>query len=190
MSIRVSHWAWSVALPPTSKLLLMALADIADDVGACWPSHPALAAKCNLSDRTVRRVLILLQTQQLVFIEPRFKTNGSRTSNRYRLAIDTPQDNLSGATAIHGRGVRSGRPPTKGASLWADPPALEASLPMSRAARPLTSNTRGRGSTLASARSPKMTQRPGSGGKSTPCARPSYSAIVLSELSAKQRSVT
>src|SRR5665213_4232790 len=103
MSIRVSHWAWSVALPPTSKLLLMALADIADDVGACWPSHPALAAKCNLSDRTVRRVLILLQTQQLVFIEPRFKTNGSRTSNRYRLAIDTPQDNLAGAPAIHGR---------------------------------------------------------------------------------------
>ncbi len=28
--------------------------------------------------------------------------------------------------------VRSGRPPTKGATLWADPPALEASLPMSR----------------------------------------------------------
>lgn len=100
----MSHWAWSVALPPTPKLLLMALADIADDLGACWPSHPALAAKCNLSDRTVRRVLITLQAQELVYIEPRFKTNGSRTSNRYRLAVDIPQDNLSGAPATHGRG--------------------------------------------------------------------------------------
>ena len=96
MSIRTMTWAWSVALPPTSKLVLMALADIADDKGICWPSHPTLAAKCSLTDRTVRRVLLLLQAHQLVVIEPRFKTTGSRTSNRYRLAIDTPPDKLSG----------------------------------------------------------------------------------------------
>ena len=91
-------WAWSVALPPTSKLVLMALADIADDKGICWPSHPTLAVKCSLTDRTVRRVLALLQAHELVVIEPRFKTTGSRTSNRYRLAVDTPPDKLSGGT--------------------------------------------------------------------------------------------
>ena len=89
-------WAWSVALPPTSKLLLMALADIADDRGICWPSHPTLAAKCSLTDRTVRRILVLLQAYNLVVVEPRFKTTGSRTSNRYRLAVDIPPDKLSG----------------------------------------------------------------------------------------------
>jgi hypothetical protein len=89
-------WAWSIALPPTSKLVLMALADIADDLGGCWPSHPTLAAKCSLTDRTLRRVLCLLQAQKLVFIQPRFKTDGSRTSNRYQLAVDTPPDKLSG----------------------------------------------------------------------------------------------
>ena len=31
-------WAWSMALPPTSKLMLMALADIADDLGVCQSS--------------------------------------------------------------------------------------------------------------------------------------------------------
>ena len=82
------NWAWSIVLPPTSKLVLMALADIADDQGVCWPGHPTLAAKCSLSDRTLRRVLSFLQAQKLVFIEPRFNTNGSRTSNRYRLAVD------------------------------------------------------------------------------------------------------
>lgn len=89
-------WAWSAALPPTSKLVLMALADIADDLGICWPSHPTLAAKCSLTDRTLRRALCLLQAQKLVFIQPRFKTDGSRTSNRYQLAVDTPPDKLSG----------------------------------------------------------------------------------------------
>ena len=97
-------WAWSKALPPTSKLVLMALADIADDLGVCWPSHPTLAAKCSLTDRTLRRVLSLLQAQKLVFIEPRFNTNGSRTSNRYRLAVDTPPDKFSGGMVIRGQG--------------------------------------------------------------------------------------
>jgi hypothetical protein len=98
MSIRTMTWAWSVALPPTSKLVLMALADIADDRGVCWPSHPTLAAKCSLTDRTVRRILVLLQAHQLVVVEPRFKPTGSQTSNRYWLAVDTPPDKLSRGT--------------------------------------------------------------------------------------------
>ena len=110
MSIRVMTWAWSKALSPTSKLVLMALADIADDLGVCWPSHPTLAAKCSLSDRTLRRILSLLQAQKLIFIEPRFNTNGSRTSNRYRLAIDTPLDNLSGGMVMRGQGGGHGCP--------------------------------------------------------------------------------
>ena len=96
MSIRAMHWAWSIKLPPTAKLVLLSLADIADDSGACWPSHPTLAAKCTLTSRTVRRVLIQLRAQELVFVEPRFKSNGSRTSNRYRLPVDTPRTNCPG----------------------------------------------------------------------------------------------
>jgi Helix-turn-helix domain len=96
MSIRTMTWAWAVALPPTSKLVLMALADIADDRGVCWPSHPTLAAKCSLTDRTVRRILVLLQEHKLVVVERRFKATGSQTSNRYRLAVDTPRTNCPG----------------------------------------------------------------------------------------------
>jgi len=37
------NWAWRQGLPPTPKLVLMALADAADDHGVCWPSVTTLA---------------------------------------------------------------------------------------------------------------------------------------------------
>ena len=52
MSLKVMHWAWSIALQPPPKLLLMALADEADDRGFCFPSVPHLAKKCSIAERT------------------------------------------------------------------------------------------------------------------------------------------
>jgi hypothetical protein len=88
MSIRAMTWAWTAALTPTPKLVLMALADIADDQGLCWPSIKALARKCSLSERSVQRVLHSLQSKELLSVEPQFRKDGSRSSNRYRLALD------------------------------------------------------------------------------------------------------
>jgi hypothetical protein len=83
-------WAWLTKLPPTPKLVLTALADIADDQGLCWPSVRAMAQKCSLSERSVQRILQSLQSQQLLSIEPQFRKDGSRSSNRYRLVFDSP----------------------------------------------------------------------------------------------------
>jgi hypothetical protein len=132
MSIRAMTWAWSITLAPASKLVLMALADIADDQGVCWPSHPTLAAKCCMTGRSVRRVLSLLQAQQFVFVERRYKTDGSQTSNRYRLAVSTPQDNLSGGPrtlVVGGPGhVRPGPLDTSVLRTTTEP-SVEPSLP-------------------------------------------------------------
>ena len=38
--------AWSVPLPDSEKLVLLALADWSNDNGKCWPSVPKLAAIC------------------------------------------------------------------------------------------------------------------------------------------------
>ncbi len=89
-------WAWATPLPPTPKLVLLALADIADDAGSCWPSQNAIAAKCSITTRTVQRIIVTLQEQQLLIIEPRYRADGSRSSNRYRLPLDNPHDKLSG----------------------------------------------------------------------------------------------
>jgi len=90
MSFSAMNWAWKQALTPHAKLLLMALADRADDQGACWPSIPRLAQQCRLSPRTVQRLLQALVAAALLRAEPRFRADGSRTSNRYYLALGAP----------------------------------------------------------------------------------------------------
>ena len=88
MSIAAMHWAWHQALKPVPKLILMALADAADDQGVCWPSIPTVARKCCLSKRTIQRTLQDLVNGGWLQVEPRFRKDGSRTSNSYRLALE------------------------------------------------------------------------------------------------------
>jgi len=54
MSIRVMSDVWQVNLPDSEKLVLLALADSANDEGHCWPSMATLARKCSKGDRTVQ----------------------------------------------------------------------------------------------------------------------------------------
>src|SRR5664279_2074575 len=111
MSLKVTTWAWAVRLPPTPKLVLMALADEADDRGFCFPSQKHIADKCNISERGARRLIGLLARQHYVAIEQRFKQDRARTSNGYRLACDTPRPNCPGGPD----GVVPGeRPPLAG----------------------------------------------------------------------------
>jgi len=105
------NWAWLQVLSPSSKLVLMALADAADDQGICWPSVPTLARKCSVSPRTVQRVLKALTEQQLLVSEQRHRPDGSCSSNRYRLGL-TGGDNLSRAPVTR---VTTPRQPCQGA---------------------------------------------------------------------------
>lgn len=92
------NWAWAQQLPPRVKLVLMSLADAADDHGVCWPSVPTLARKCGVTTRTVRRAIQHLIASGLLHREPRFRDDGSHSSNRYTLALEAG-DKLSGAPA-------------------------------------------------------------------------------------------
>lgn len=85
MSVQVSAWAWKLRHPPTLKLVLLALADQADDEGECWPSIKYIARKCCVSERTVQRALKQFEALGLISVLPRFKSGGLQDSNRYRL---------------------------------------------------------------------------------------------------------
>lgn len=54
MSVRIMTAVWRVSLPDSEKLVLLALADCANDEGHCWPSMRSLVAKCSKSDRTIQ----------------------------------------------------------------------------------------------------------------------------------------
>lgn len=107
MSLRVMHWAWATTLPPTAKLVLMALADEADDMGFCFPSHRRLATKCSITDRTVRRILGELADRGFLVVETRHRPDRSQTSNGYRLACGYPQEKMSGGEGPHVQGPRT-----------------------------------------------------------------------------------
>jgi len=82
------NWAWQQKLSPTPKLILMALADAANDFGICWPSVSTVATKCCVSIRTVRRIMQKLVDRGLLLSEPRYRKDGSCSSNRYRLQLE------------------------------------------------------------------------------------------------------
>jgi len=48
---------WEVDLPDSEKIVLLALADCANDEGRCWPSMATLAKKCSKSDRTCQAAI-------------------------------------------------------------------------------------------------------------------------------------
>jgi hypothetical protein len=51
---------WELELPDSEKLVLLALADCANDEGHCWPGMTALKKKCSKSDRTVQIAIKML----------------------------------------------------------------------------------------------------------------------------------
>lgn len=57
MSVRVMSAVWEAALPPMEKLVLLALADAANDEGHCWPSATTVCKKSGQGERTVRRCI-------------------------------------------------------------------------------------------------------------------------------------
>lgn len=57
MSVKVMSLVWSLDLPDSQKIVLLALADSANDEGVCWPSMASLAKKCSKSERTVQGVI-------------------------------------------------------------------------------------------------------------------------------------
>ena len=68
---------------PTAKLVLLMLANYADEDYASYPSMATLADLCSCDERTVKRALRSLEDDGLIRTEPRYGKDGKQTSNRY-----------------------------------------------------------------------------------------------------------
>lgn len=61
MSVRVMTAVWEVDLPASQKIVLLALADCANDEGVAWPSIATIAKKASKSERTVQAMVADLE---------------------------------------------------------------------------------------------------------------------------------
>ena len=94
MSIKVMSRVWAHSQKKSGELLVMlALADFADDDGLCWPSIPVLAQKARLTDRQVQYLLPKLVQSGELRID---RSNGGRNRrSRYIVTVQENSANIS-----------------------------------------------------------------------------------------------
>ena len=86
MSNAAITWAWRQEVAPREKLILICLADAANDEDwQCWPSQRHVANKTGYSIATVKRSLKTLEDSRFIEREHRLRHDGTRTSDVYTL---------------------------------------------------------------------------------------------------------
>lgn len=112
MSLDASQWAWKVqGISATQKLILLSLADRANEQHECWPSMVRLQRDTCISNKqTIRNAIIAMEEMGILVT---MRTDGQ--SNRYRLLgvenRDGTPTNFGGGTKF-GRGTKNA-PPTR-----------------------------------------------------------------------------
>ena len=73
-------------IPARARMVYMYLQDRADRESRCWPGIKTIAADLHLSRSTVKRALNDLERHGYIQRTPRYRENGSRSSNLYTLS--------------------------------------------------------------------------------------------------------
>lgn len=121
MSIKALNWAWEQATTSSGqKLVLLALADHANDDGHCWPGMKRIADKCAMSARQVSSHVANLEKAGLVSLNRRIKDNNQYSTYDYQLNFAS--GSLLPAEADFQRKPTSGtqQKPTSGGPAEAD----------------------------------------------------------------------
>ena len=80
MSTYILSSCWSLqGMSSTQKLVLISLADQANDDGVCWPSLKKMAARTCLSERAIRDAINWLSSTQILKINHRFNSSNVYT---------------------------------------------------------------------------------------------------------------
>ena len=87
---------WEMShLKQNETLVLLALADHANDKGITWAGCGTIAQKARMSTRTALRTISRLEEQKLLKVESYYRENKSQASNIYRLLLFEQCDILS-----------------------------------------------------------------------------------------------
>ena len=87
MSIKLMSKVWELNIKLSHKMVLLALADHANDDGAGWPSYSTLSKKCSIEKRHLIKIIKLLEEKLIIKKTRRAFENGKNSSNLYELDI-------------------------------------------------------------------------------------------------------
>lgn len=134
MSVEAIVWAKRTRFgSPHKKLIVLVLADYADEAWSCFPGQVLIADQTELGERTVRRLLAELESDGVIRREHRQRPDGSRTSDRIYLAGGTPEstENPTGQQRQPtGQPRQSNRPPVAGHEPSVDPTVEPSGSPL------------------------------------------------------------
>ena len=81
---------------PMHKLVLLKLADNANDNGECYPSYQHIAKQCEIGKSTAMRAIDALCEKGLLIKQPRYLIGSKeQTSNFYVIVLPSPQGSVT-----------------------------------------------------------------------------------------------
>lgn len=121
MSIRASNWAWetgrALSLNQGELLVLIRIADHADNDGRCWPGMDGIAEYTCMHEATVRRNVGRLEDLGLLHREHRRPKEGrGRLTDLISLHLDQPRDLRGSSDGTNRAGGSARSEPTNRAS--------------------------------------------------------------------------
>lgn len=131
MSNKVVNWVWMQRVGDAeAKLILLKLADQANDDGECWPSRRTIAEACETSVSTVTRSVRYLITWGFISVVERQRDDGARSSNLYRFPKYTadPPGPSDPPPAQSDQGPGSPTDQGPGSAVTRHEPSVEASV--------------------------------------------------------------
>lgn len=159
MSVRVMAWVWEHSrAEPTDRLVLLAIADAANDHGAeAYPSMATLTKKTRLAERSVQRAIKRLSDLGELVVKP---NAGPRGTNRYRITMTPGAESPPPQSHPRPKDTPSGG---RGATESPDPRHSDTGTPVTVTPEPSSTH-------------PEPSEEPSS---SEPASRPDVEAICL-----------
>lgn len=97
MSVKLMSLVWErTDLSQSETLVMLALADRADDHGRCWPSIEGIAERARVTARSVQRIMHDLKTRGFLAVEV---GGGRGHTNRYLLNVEHLKGDASNAVS-------------------------------------------------------------------------------------------
>lgn len=88
MSVRLMSAVFESDLPATDRMVMLSLADHANDDGLCYPSIGRLTRRTGLGERTIQEAIRRLEKSGLLDVQ---KNGGPKGVNVYIINIEPPQ---------------------------------------------------------------------------------------------------